>query len=198
MGVDAAQAGQRSRNSLRNEPRRMDTYPNSAEANQGLADAAEHGLRRAPDEVGESVLHGLGRSRQELSRCTGVGFLLCLHAFPGTLKKKFVKPFAGRTSRAGAHSTNPATPTCSWKSQTCDDRGDPHGNQEEPRTIRLLRWRGPTTSRSSSSGRAIRWRRNLVREWSVRYLDEDKPSTRKKAAEARACARAMELWVWLR
>ena len=39
---------------------------------------------------------------------------------------------------------------------------------------------------------------SLVREWSVRYLDEDKPSTRKKADEARACARAMELWLWSR
>ena len=38
----------------------------------------------------------------------------------------------------------------------------------------------------------------LVREWSNRYYDEKKPATRKKADEARACARAMELWVWAR
>ena len=38
----------------------------------------------------------------------------------------------------------------------------------------------------------------LVREWSNRYYDEKKPATQKKAAEARACARAMELWAWER
>ena len=39
---------------------------------------------------------------------------------------------------------------------------------------------------------------NLVRQWANRYLDEKNPTTRKKAAEARACARAMELWLWSR
>ena len=38
----------------------------------------------------------------------------------------------------------------------------------------------------------------LVREWANRYHDEKKPSTLKKADEARACARAMELWLWSR
>ena len=39
---------------------------------------------------------------------------------------------------------------------------------------------------------------NLVRQWAILYLDDKKPTTWKKADEARACARAMDLWLWSR